>query len=316
MRNTPKLKHYGLVESLQTLLLKFATVMITTLIMFGTGSRVAAADESPPPTATFDGSHAEIQTPEQRDGPQRPDNVGTSVWVPAKYQTRLIRACLEIDDSFSVTCLVQSRDCSDGKDGRLMRVEIASVIDRPIIWRDTGRLMCQYSNAPMKVVKEAPPEFTPADFRRLPIAAAENWIQPRPNTLRGANTNIYADAQSQVFTPTVGRHHFDVHAKPVAYAWTYGDGAGLGPVLDPGNPLPKERWGEKTATSHVYMETGDFPVGLTTYFDGEYSVDGGPWIPIAGQAQVASTPVSISVWRSITHNYADDCVENPQGAGC
>jgi hypothetical protein len=26
--------------------------------------------------------------------------------------------------------------------------------------------------------------------------------------------------------------------------------------------------------------------------------------------------VPISVWRSTVRNYADDCLENPQGTGC
>lgn len=66
----------------------------------------------------------------------------------------------------------------------------------------------------------------------------------------------------------------------------------------------------------MYEETGDFEVVVTTLFNGEFSVDGGPWLPIPGEANVASEPVSISVWRSETYNYADNCLENPNGAGC
>ena len=107
-----------------------------------------------------------------------------------------------------------------------------------------------------------------------------------------------------------------VTAKPVQYSWSYGDGAGLGPETAAGGPLPQDRWGEKTLTSHVYARTGDFPVVLTTYFQGTYSVNGGPPLPIPGQGQFSSPPQTVSVWRSITRNYADTCLQNPQGQGC
>ncbi len=77
-------------------------------------------------------------------------------------------------------------------------------------------------------------------------------------------------------------------AKPVQYTWSYGDGTSLGPQTAAGGPLPQDRWGEKTATSHVYTQTGDFPVVLTTHFQGTYSVNGGPPLPIPGQGQFSS----------------------------
>ena len=83
-----------------------------------------------------------------------------------------------------------------------------------------------------------------------------------------------------------------------------------------GGPLPQDRWGEKTRTSHIYTQTGDFQVVLTTHFQGTYSVNNGPPLPIPGQGQFNAPPQTISVWRSVTRNYADDCIRNPQGQGC
>jgi hypothetical protein len=105
-------------------------------------------------------------------------------------------------------------------------------------------------------------------------------------------------------------------AKPVQFRWDYGDGTSLGPTTLMGSPLPEDRWGEKTRTSHVYTETGDFHVVLTTYFQGTYSVNNGPALPIPEQGQFNSPSQTISVWRSITRNYAHDCIDNPQGQGC
>ena len=105
-------------------------------------------------------------------------------------------------------------------------------------------------------------------------------------------------------------------AKPVQYRWDYGDGISLGPTTTMGGPLPQDRWGEKTRTSHAYAATGDFNVVLTTYFQGTYSVNGGPDLPIPNQGQFSSPAQTVSVWRSVTRNYADDCNTNPHGEGC
>ena len=90
----------------------------------------------------------------------------------------------------------------------------------------------------------------------------------------------------------------------------------MGPTPYAGAPLPEARWGEKTATSHVYTQTGDYPVTVATHFHGTYSVNGGPPLPIPGQGTFTSAPVQLSVWRSETKNYADNCNQNPQGDGC
>jgi hypothetical protein len=37
------------------------------------------------------------------------------------------------------------------------------------------------------------------------------------------------------------------------------------------------------------------PIGLTTVYRGEYSVAGGPWLPIDGTAQVVTPPVNVTV---------------------
>uniref|UniRef100_UPI00119FDC5E PKD domain-containing protein n=1 Tax=Staphylococcus epidermidis TaxID=1282 RepID=UPI00119FDC5E len=128
-------------------------------------------------------------------------------------------------------------------------------------------------------------------------------------------TNFFAEAAEQQFDITILAQKVHVVAKPVQYTWSYGDGSSLGPQTAAGGPLPQDRWGEKTATSHVYTATGDFRVVLTTHFQGTYSVNGGPPLPIAGQGQYSSAPQTVSVWRSITRNYADDCLRNPQGQG-
>ncbi|MBD8043225.1 hypothetical protein H9638_05295 [Arthrobacter sp. Sa2BUA2] len=141
-------------------------------------------------------------------------------------------------------------------------------------------------------------------------------MQPSPHTLIGAHTNVYVEAGEQVFDMNLLGQSIRIVASPTEYTFDYGDGTAYGPARVPGGPLPESRWGEQTATSHAYQSTGDFPVTVTTFFSGEYSVNGGPMVPIDGRAQVTSPAQLLSVWRSESRNVADDCLVNPAGVGC
>ncbi|WP_212745894.1 hypothetical protein [Sinomonas susongensis] len=153
------------------------------------------------------------------------------------------------------------------------------------------------------------------ELRELPIAAAGLGLQPGRHTLRGAETNVYADPAVQSFRTTVLGRGVLVRVRPVEHRFDYGDGASLASAA-PGGPLPQERWGERTATSHRYTATGEYLVGLVTVFAGEFSVEGGPWQPIPGTAEVPSPPRPVSVWRSEVRLYAQDCNTDPHGQGC
>jgi len=185
----------------------------------------------------------------------------------------------------------------------------------PPVWGFFDGPTCIYDEKPVDVL-DAIAALIQTEFQKLPIAAGKATAQPSPHTLRGAETNFFAEAAQQQFDIKILAQDVHVVAKPVQYTWNFGDGTSLGPTTTPGGPLPQDRWGEKTATSHIYAQTGDFSVVLTTHFQGTYSVNGGPPLPIPGQGQFNSPPQTVSVWRSITRNYADDCLKNPQGQGC
>lgn len=160
------------------------------------------------------------------------------------------------------------------------------------------------------------PVFTVEDLRRLAVSPAVSAVEPAPDTLVGLHTNMYATAEEQVFDTELAGFPVRVRVTPESFTWDYGDGATLGPTALAGGPLPEGSWDVPTDTSHQYAETGDVGVVLTTEFSGEYSISGGPWLPVDGTSTVASEPVQLSVWRSTVRNYADDCFENPSGAGC
>lgn len=234
------------------------------------------------------------------------------------YQYKYELQCHLGGSEFDTECLGTVLECKDGPGGK---------DGIPVIWlkapAGVPNPAWSYHSGPTCLFDARPEDLLPriaamiqTEFKKLPIAAGQATAQPSPHTLRGAETNFFAAAAEQQFDIKILAQDVHVTAKPVQYTWNYGDGTSLGPTTTPGGPLPESRWGEKTATSHIYTQTGEFPVVLTTHFQGTYSVNGGPPLPIPGQGQFSAPPQTLSVWRSITRNYADDCLQNPQGQGC
>ncbi|WP_223915506.1 hypothetical protein [Arthrobacter sp. NicSoilC12] len=250
-------------------------------------------------------------------------DAGAGVWVDAPgavaedpniYKFEYL--CLDATkNNFDVDCLAGAVRCDQGRDGRPVRWYTSLRVFDPPIWSTIRPDRCVYLEKPVDVLGQIAAQIQ-TKFQQLPINAGRSVMQPSPHTLRGAETNFYAEAIEQTFGVDMLGQSVAIVAKPVQYAWSYGDGTSLGPQAVAGGPLPQDRWGEKTLTSHVYTQTGDFPVVLTTHFQGTYSVNGGPPLPIPGQGQFSSPPQTVSVWRTITRNYADTCLQNPQGQGC
>lgn len=230
---------------------------------------------------------------------------------PFKYRYKHVcRTDPTLDGS---NCSGPDIQCEEGEDGRtvnwyrsLKALNSYSFFEGPT---------CIYSKKPVDVLEQIAGAIQ-RRFETLPIDAGAVTAQPSPHTLRGAQTNFYAEPVEQQFDITMFGQKVHVVATPVQYTWNYGDGTVFGPQPSMGGPLPQDRWGEKTRTSHAYGSTGDFQVVMTTNFRGTYSVNDGPPLPIPGEGQFSAEPQTISVWRSITRNYADDCNVNPKGAGC
>lgn len=245
------------------------------------------------------------------------------VWVDAPgsvpespFQYRFDYLCLiNNNNNFDLPCLAATAECNAGENGRPVRWWWKLVVAGPNDWSRISPDRCVYLEKPVDVLGQIAAQIQ-TKFQQLPINSGSSVTQPSPHTLRGAETNFYAEAAEQTFSVDMLGQDVAIVARPVEFTWSYGDGTSLGPQTAAGGPLPQDRWGEKTLTSHVYAQTGDFPVVLTTHFQGTYSVNGGPPLPIPGQGSFSSPPQTVSVWRSITRNYADTCLQNPQGQGC
>lgn len=160
------------------------------------------------------------------------------------------------------------------------------------------------------------PILTTEDLERLDIAPAIPTIQPAPHTLINYHTNMYAQASTQNFTTTLAGYPVAVQVYPIEYTWDYGDGTISEPTENTGYPLPEDQWDTPTPTSHQYTKTGTVNVTLTTTYEAQYSIAGGPWLSASGTATATSAPTQLTVWRTKIRNYADNCIQNPQGAGC
>lgn len=152
-------------------------------------------------------------------------------------------------------------------------------------------------------------------FRKLPIASAHIQSQPRGFSLLNGFAHIYAKSSAQTFTITLFEQTVRVRAIPTEYIWQYGDGTTRS-FGEPGMPIAEHSFSERTPTSHVYKETGDFQVRLNTRFRGEYSTEGGPWTPVPGSANVPSEPMPMSVWRTKKLLVDQNCAEDPNGPAC
>jgi hypothetical protein len=212
----------------------------------------------------------------------------------------------------------------DAQDGGVLVnwIEVNSNV-QPASQTPTGRSSCMYPGLPpvppveveTPAVAEAPVVITIEEFQKQPVLAAEVVSQPLNFGLRNAHSNIYAEAVEQDFTFEFQDAMIVLKARPVSYQWSYGDSTSA-TTSTPGGPVDGVAFNTQTSTSHQYVQTGDFTLTLTTFFAGDYSVDGGPFQPVAGEASVMSEPHLMSIWRTKGHSVSENCIENPTGIGC
>lgn len=235
------------------------------------------------------------------------------------YEARL--ACTDGDTVIFPACAQVLPECAagvggeGGEAGTVIYWYFADTSIVPPVWVFFSGPECVYGEQPRDVLAEIAAQIA-QEFQRTPVAPAKIGSQPGAHTLRGNETNVWAEAATQSFNLTMIGQQVTITATPVAYTWDYGDGTLWGPTPTHGAPLHQDRIGEQTQTSHVYATTGRLAINLTTHFDGTYTVNGGPELPIPGQGNIPSAPLALTVWRAETHLYADNCFQNPQGVGC
>lgn len=168
-----------------------------------------------------------------------------------------------------------------------------------------------------QVLTQIPGEVERA-FSALPIDGGRVSFEPELLGFGYVNrhTNVFVENQAQTFTETLLGIEVEVRAIPTEYRFDYGDGTAR-TSYDPGGSgteLGTARETEaladtETPTSHVYEETGVYPVGVTTTFVGEYRLPGGAWTPISGSTDVPASPGEADIWRIDHRHVAEECSE-------
>jgi len=169
----------------------------------------------------------------------------------------------------------------------------------PDQWEFTDQVCLTPEQAAAGQPGGAAPVLTAEQFRRLPLPAGVVHVQPgNGRTLVNVPTNVYVDARTVVLPTTVLGRAVQVRATPVTYSWAFGDGHGLR-TADRGAPYPDLR------LTHVYVQPATVKVSLITTYRGEYSVQGGAWLPVDGTATVTSPPQALTVVATRAELVAD-----------
>lgn len=132
------------------------------------------------------------------------------------------------------------------------------------------------------------------------------------------HTNVFAEVSTQTFTESLLGIEVEIRAIPVEYRFNYGDGT-TRTTSDPGGPATRQTstgaLDIETPTSHVYQDTGTYPVSVTTTFIGEYRLPGGAWTPISGSTSVEASPGVADIWR-LSHRHVSGACQDANYWGC
>lgn len=159
---------------------------------------------------------------------------------------------------------------------------------------------------------EPPTNIPESQFQTFDIPAPTIHAWPKDWAVIGKPAAFWTDADTAYIDMTLLTYAVTVKVTPEKYYWNFGDETG-GTTSKPGS---KPRPGDEPAIGHDYQKTGAKTVGMTATFSGEFSVDGGPWLPIDGFAHVASNEISMDVYRFHRYLVDEDCYANPRGPDC
>ncbi|RBP66253.1 hypothetical protein DFO66_103197 [Brevibacterium sanguinis] len=162
-------------------------------------------------------------------------------------------------------------------------------------------------------VRPDPPTRIPeSQFQTFDIPSPTISAWPEDWAIIGKPAAFWAEVDISYIDMTLLTYDVTVKVTPEKHHWDFGDNTGATTTTKGSKPRP----GEEPEIGHNYQETGPKTVVMTTTFSGEFSVDGGPWLPIDGFAHVASNELTIDVYRFHRYLVDDDCFANPRGPDC
>jgi len=159
--------------------------------------------------------------------------------------------------------------------------------------------------------------ITLADVAHFRPDPGVDVMEPDGWMVVGLDTNFFAHSGVQVHTGTLLGQSASVRFTPVAWHWTYGDGASHS-AATPGAPWAAlgAREFDPTATSHVYAAAGTYVIDLTIDFAVEYRFGAGAWVDIAGVLPVPANRLVATAGSAKTVLVERECTVHPAGPGC
>ncbi|PXA82280.1 hypothetical protein DCC26_01195 [Auritidibacter sp. NML120779] len=158
------------------------------------------------------------------------------------------------------------------------------------------------------------PEVTMSEVATMDVVAGQIATDRGGFGLIRAHTNFFVDStQAQVFEEQMLGYSVRVEVEPFRYEWDYGDGTTRTTSV---GGYSTEAFNEQTPTSHVYEDTGQFQVSLTTHYRGTYQVEGMATRPIPGTLALEADPVTADIWRAETRNVSGPCDQAGTNWGC
>lgn len=156
------------------------------------------------------------------------------------------------------------------------------------------------------------PVVTSEDFQSFEIAHSDLYSWPDAWAVTNRRTAFWADSAVRYIDLELLGIPVQVRATPVAFDWDFGDGT----TTRTKSSGSKPRTVQDAQIHHTYEEPGEVSVNLTTYYTGMYSVAGGDWLIIEGQAAVDSPPLELTIYRYHRYLVDEDCIETPESTDC
>lgn len=238
--------------------------------------------------------------------------------TPTTKRTTLVSGCLEslAGEPGLDSCLAQEEAFCPGQESTWVVPETTDTA-APGEAPTYGMRQCTQSGAgpdPSAAGADARPAVSIDDVAELFAPQPQILSDDEGRGVRNAETNFYTDGEVRTLRTTMNGEEVELRLTPIQYIWDYGDGSAPHVTSVPGGAQPG--FDVPTATSHVYEETGAYPVTLTTVYVGEVRYAGGDWQRIDGQITRTAAPETADIWTTSTRNVAEDCAADPGAWGC
>jgi hypothetical protein len=161
------------------------------------------------------------------------------------------------------------------------------------------------------------PGVTMSDLKSFPAVPGIDRMEPNGWMVVGLDTNFYSIVGTELVDGVLLGRPATVRFTPVAWHWTYGDGAGATRGT-PGTTWAAQGIPEfgKTPTSHIYSAEGTYFIDLSITFTADYRYATGNWTHVTGSVTLPANRLEVTVGDAKTVLVNRDCTQNPNGPGC